>query len=273
MSDQSKIALSELIAMVDKIRDVAIGLTPDAVKAPDMPVMVLLDELSNTVLAAREHMDALAAVGVTVEMVERLEQYTEGLRAAQAICIAEKSRGRSDENIAQIEAAEALREDLMAAGALALRNDIEGQRRLAEIREGEGLADLVDDLRNLAVLIKDKRALFEAIHMDVDITAAEAAEKGESLQRMLSEEDVARSLVNSKEMRDRVYTLAIDALKEIRLFAAYAFRKDKSNNRRMIFTSAYMRRRNRKHRTKMAAAMGDTTGSDSATDTIDSTEI
>ena len=246
MSEAAKITLKELIGVVDMVRDVAEGLTPDEVREPDMPVMVMLDELSNTVLAAKEHMAALAAVGVTEEMVARLERYTNGLRAAQAICVAERTRGRNDDNIAQVEDAETLREDLMAGATLALRNDTDGQRRVAEIREGEGLADLIDDLRNLSILITEKRSLFEAINMDVDTMATKASETSQGLQQMLSEEDVAKSLTNSKEMRDRVYTLAKDALKEIRLFAAYAFRKDKSNNRRLVFTSAYMRRKNRR---------------------------
>ncbi|MBN2525544.1 MAG: hypothetical protein JXR76_04060 [Deltaproteobacteria bacterium] len=259
MNEQFNVPLSELMALVDKVRDVAEGLTPDAIARPHMPVMVMIDELSNTVLAAKEHRDALFAVGVTDEMVARLKMVADALRAAQAIFIAEKARGRSDENLAQIAAAEAFREDVLAGAALALRNDTDGQRRVAEIKEGEGLADLMDDLRNLAVLVTDKRSFFEAIRVDVDAVSAEALAKSEGLQTMLSEEDVARSMTNSKEMRDRVFTLAKDALREIRLFAAYAFRKDKSNNRRLIFTSAYMRRRNRKYRGGTdTAAVGDT---------------
>lgn len=254
MRNQSTMSLEENITIVDGLRPEAMALTADEVVEPDIPVMVMLDELNNTVLAVAQHMAALSAVGVTDEMATQLDRYSKGLRAAQAVWIAEKSRGRGEDHVAQLEEAEALREDLLAAGTLALRNDIAGQRRLSEIREGDSLPDLVDDLNNLAVLLTDKRESFEAIHMDVDNSALQADQLSSALQQMLSTEDVAKSLSDGKETRDRIYVLAKDTLKEIRLFASFAFRKDKSNNRRQIFTSAYMRRRNRKHRSNAAAA-------------------
>ena len=257
MREQSTMSLAANIATVDAVRKEALGLTPDEVLPPDMPVMVLLDELSATVMAVAEHMPTLSTVGVTEEMALRLERYRDALRAAQAICISERSRGRSDDYISLIEEAEALREEILDCAILALRKDAEGQRRLTEISEGERLKALISDLRNLAVLLVDKRALFEAIHINVDKLAAAADQKSRALQTMLTDEDSERTLVDNSEMRDRIFVLAKDALKEIRLFAAFAFRKDKSNRRRQIFTSAFMRR---KAQTGKSRAAGESQG-------------
>jgi hypothetical protein len=240
---ETSVTLQENMEVVESVRERAFSLPADSVKAPDMPIAVFLDELTTTALAVEEHFDALAAVGFTRQMMDSFGYYVKCLRAAQAVWNAEKSNGRTEDNIVMIEKAENVREDLISASVLALRKNIEGQRRLQVIREGDSMADLVADLQDLGVLITDARPLFEAINMNVDETAALAAKLSKDLQTALSTEDVAKSLSNSKEMRDRVFTLTKENLSEVRLFADFAFRKDKTNNRRSLFMSAYNRRK------------------------------
>ena len=66
----------------------------------------------------------------------------------------------------------------------------------------------------------------------------------------------------AKELRDRLYTLTLEPIRELRAFADFAFRKDRGNNRRFAFTSTYIRRRDRRAarvRAAAAAAVASTT--------------
>ncbi len=253
MTELETRTLEDNIAVVDTIRETAMSLPADAVRDPDVPIPVVLDEMSTTVIATREHSEALSQVGVTPAMSDTFEKRVNCLKAAQVVWNAEKAKGRTEANIAMNDEAEEVRDDLVASAGLALRNNPGGLRRLEIIREGDSLPDLIADLQDLAVLITDARPLFEAINMDVDESSAKASRLSKDLQKTLATAEVAKTLSNSKEMRDRIYTLTKESLKEIRLFAAFAFRKDKSNNRRSLFTSAYLRRKNRKYKNRVQA--------------------
>jgi hypothetical protein len=157
---ETTVTLQENIEVVDTIRETAMSLPADAVKLPDMPVMTFLEELTTTVIATEEHWETLSAVGFTTKMQEVLKNNLQFLNAAQAVWNAEKSKGRTEINIDLIEKAENTIEDLLAASALALRKNAEGQRRLSMIREGDSMADLVVDLQDGGILISDARPHF-----------------------------------------------------------------------------------------------------------------
>ena len=59
---------------------------------------------------------------------------------------------------------------------------------------------------------------------------------------------MGKTLSAAKDTRDRVFTLADDAISEIRAYAKFAFRKDRSPSRINLFTSDYNRRRNQRRR-------------------------
>ena len=136
----------------------------------------------------------------------------------------------------------------------------EGKRRVSMIREGEGLADLVSDLNDQAVLLTDFRPRFEAIRVDVDAESQKAAKLRDDLQAALAEEDVAKTLTGYKELRDRIFTLTKRSLQELRAFASFAFRKDKTNSRRNLFTSSYIRRKKSQRKRGASATVENTTG-------------
>jgi hypothetical protein len=137
---------------------------------------------------------------------------------------------------------------MLSAADLALRHTQKGLDRISMIREGEGLPDLVSDLGDLALLFTDFRPEFVAIKTDVDGDAAKAAKTAFDLKTVLATEDVAKTLTGNKELRDRIYTLTARALDEVRSFATHAFRHDKTNARRNLFTSAYLRRKRNRAR-------------------------
>jgi hypothetical protein len=239
--------------VVETLRKEAEALGAGEFGEPDVPIKVFIDELRTTLLATEQHFSSLAAVGYTEAMAAILEWRAAALESVQTLWSAERRGGRSEAVASLIEGAEEVRGDLLSASDLALRHSDAGRHRVSAIREGEGLADLVFDLNDLAALLTDFRAEFEAIKLDVDAEAERAARARDDLKRALAEEDVAKTLTGYKELRDRIFALTKRSLDETRAFAAFAFRKDKTSQRRHLFTSAYNRRRNRRNRGKGTA--------------------
>ncbi len=257
-SNERKLGADEHQRRLETVKEAAMSLPVSAVREPDMPVAVFIDEGHVAVAAAHEHQKDLTAVGLPTTTVEQLHGRLEALASAEALWRLERGYGRNEETRTVIDDATALREDVLAAADLALRKSAEGQRRLSQIREGEGLPDLVADLTDLAVLVGHASARFEAIRYPVSDKAAELTRMATALQATLANEDAGKTLGTAKELRDRVYTLALEPLTDLRAHATFAFRHDRSNNRRMGFTSAYHRTRQaRRRQAKITATPSD----------------
>lgn len=244
---------NDIQARVQQLMPVAMGLPADSLREPDMPVSHFLDESHGYVAAAREHKKDLMAVGMPEPLIDELELRIQALQQQQTAWNTEQDKGRSEDMKKLIADAEALRGDSLAACDLALRNHADGQRRVSNIREGEGLPDLVADQHDLALLLMDTAPLFTAVKLDPHKMSAQHKEMAGKLEAGLSQEEAQKSVSTAKELRDRLYTLCLEPIREIRAFADFAFRKDRGNNRRFAFTSAYMRRANRR-RARLAKA-------------------
>ncbi len=254
-------SLADHKTVVDAMRAELNTLPASAVAAPDMPVKAFLDEGMTAVEAAKQHLDALVRAGLSEALIITLERTVLALQSAQILWNTERGMGRSEVMSRLIEKAETVRSYLLAASDLALRNDPDALARLSAIREGEGLADLVMDLGDLAVLITDRKDLYTAVNLDPDDLAQSAAGFRNDLQSGLAEEDVAKTLSGYKDTRDRCFVLAKQALQEVRAFAKFAFRDDTTNVRRGLFFSTYTRnrdRRSRRNRLETALNAGNT---------------
>ena len=252
-TEHRDISIDDHMAVIAAVQTEAYALPQELVRQPDIPVPVFLDEGLAMVVAGREHFPALEAVGLVYQQIDRMERFLLTLRSTQAVWNTERRNGRDDKTAALIEKGKRLCGKLLAAGRLALRNDAEGCRRLSLISEGDSLPDVVSDLTDFSILLTDEPEAFAAIKMDVAVQAAEAAAMRDELQQALAAEDTTRSLDMAKEMRDRVFALCKLSVTELRMFADYAFRDDKNNRRRHLFSSSYMRSRNRKKARKAAA--------------------
>ncbi len=252
MAENRPRTLEEHQAVVAEVGHLAAAIPAEAIRDLDMPMPTAIDEGFAVVLAARENYDALSRVGVTHAMIDHYEQLLLSMSSSQSIWQMERRGGRNEETAAMIDEAEKLRNFLTDAAELALRNNLEGQRRLETIREGDGIPDLVSDLDLFTLLLTEAKTLFEAIHIDVEEQANRAGGMRDSLRKVLAEEDVAKALSGSKEMRDRIYTLVKDKQQELRMFASFAFRDDKTNKRRGLFASSYLRKRDRRARARAA---------------------
>ncbi len=244
-------AKQQLVAEVIRL---AQDLPEDAVRKPDMPIRTFLEEGLTMVATARNSEADLSRVGTPPDLADHLEALLAALSFAQAQWIAERRGGRGEETAGIIDEARTLADDLMAAGGLALRDDQQGLEQLAEIRKQNDIPDLISDLTDLATLLTDKKSLFEALRMDVEAESKRVQAMRKTLQRAHSEKSVAKPMAMDREIRDRIFTLAVNTAEELRAFGTFAFKKDKTDKRRTLFTSDYSREKMRRHRAKQAGS-------------------
>ncbi len=153
--------------------------------------------------------------------------------------------GRDDQAyIDEVVRAEATRSDLLKAADYNCGDDRVAAGRLSGIREGEGVADLLQDLRDLDLFLVDYEAMFAQDEtFDVADARADLAERLDRLSPLVSVKLVDGDRPATKEERDRVYTLFTAKLRELRRAAAYIFEQAPAT--RAQFQSAYTLRRSR----------------------------
>ncbi|WP_025665358.1 hypothetical protein [Aquimarina megaterium] len=219
------------------------ALPQEAVKSPTIPVDVFMQEAENLFVWAEEDKETLVAKGLDWQMyAEDLPTRTGACRYAQAVWMKER--------YSQEEAAKAWREespkayefrnDLLADLRFAFRKRMDLLARVRAIADGEGDADMIQDLMDISVLGKANIAELEKAKYDLsnfDI----AAQQSDALAELLAKANGA-TLDNSKakEIRDRAYTHLKEAIDELRATGKYAFRKDPE--RYKGYVSRYKRR-------------------------------
>jgi hypothetical protein len=116
---------------------------------------------------------------------------------------------------------------------------------LSVIQEGEGVADLVQDLDDLAMLIVQYLPAFASDQsFDAPARAEEARTLGAEIRAGLSQTRQPGAQDASKDLRDRAFSYLDDLTSRVRESARYAYRKEPAFSAR--FASAYKRRLRRR---------------------------
>lgn len=118
--------------------------------------------------------------------------------------------------------AEGTRRKVMAAGRYLLRKNAEAQVELDRIAEGDGLADLIQDLNDLADLIVAHLAVMTR---DKHITEATPGQLRAMAQELGGGEDSEAALL-ALEHRNKVFVALDEALGEVRAAAGYLYSDD-----------------------------------------------
>jgi hypothetical protein len=213
-------ALASLRALLD-------ALPPEEVKAPRVPIDQLTSEaleLGETAAAVR---DALLAKGLDAQHIDHLPVLARALAMAQAELDATKGARRSEAEVALEAEAVALRDEITAAGRFALRADAEALAELDGAQGGKGLVELARDLEALAALAERRARDLAKVNAEPARLAARAREVAAALA---SEAAFRRGAPGApsgaKEVRDRIASLLIETVAEVRAAGTYAFRKD-----------------------------------------------
>ncbi|MBM4280251.1 MAG: hypothetical protein FJ137_05670 [Deltaproteobacteria bacterium] len=203
---------------------------------PSRRTTALLRDARTIAAACRAHADALIARGMPSHAAADLVARADALSQAQALWLADRRSGLRVESTAVLLAdADALRDDVTALAGLALRKSRDGLERLASLRDGEGIAELIADLRDLAALARDAAAAFEDINEDPGALESRLLGVSRKLEAALAADDAGQIVSSAKDLRDRLAVLVEDAIDEVRAFAAVAFRGDPDNARRGSF--------------------------------------
>ena len=118
------------------------------------------------------------------------------------------------------------RDDMLAAMRYAFRNDESLLAKVSRITDGYGHADMIQDLNDAAVLMRENSEISKAIGKDETFW-----EKGAQLSDEMSD---LRARANgekyednhSKLLRDQMYTLLKQAVDEVKECGKYVFRKN-----------------------------------------------
>jgi hypothetical protein len=231
------------------------NIPPEEVRSPDFPVPTALQEaqdLLHFVRASRVHA-ALVRVGQAPDFVADLEQRLAAAREAQSEWVTVRDSTKPTELVELEARAASLRSDVVAAARFNLRNDRLAQTTLSSITNGDGVADLIQDLFDLAALVEKHTVSFEADQsFDAEASVAQARGLAQALSSRVSSERTDSESLASRVLRDRAFTYLDDFVSEVRSAGRYAFRNEPSVLTR--FTSEYLRRRRRRTQRARKAA-------------------
>lgn len=229
-----------------------LALDPSYAAAPDMPVAVAQREIASLARLGQAQHIKLAKVGISAVVLADLAHFAKRLSALETAW--RKARTGVALTAAQRklrEEAEALDSKLLAGGRWACRKDQTAQTELSRIAEGSGLADTVQDLRDLVTFWDEHADVLG--HTDItakDLTRAAhlAGALEEAAANEASDADAARAL----ELRNRCFWAADGLAKEVREGGRYAFRAEPKLAAK--FVSRYRAAVDRRARRKAKAA-------------------
>ncbi|WP_437576196.1 hypothetical protein [Sorangium sp. So ce887] len=229
-----------------------LALDPIYATGPDMPVSVAERELTSLSRLAQAQDARLSKIGITADKVALLARFARRLGALEKVW--QKARGAVKLTSAQRrlrDEAEALDAKLVAGGRWGCRNDAAAQAELSRIAEGSGLADIIQDLRDLVDFWDDHEGALgvtDITRKDLDRAKALA----DALEGAAANEASDASAAHALELRNRCFWAADELAKEIREGGRYAFRDQPKIAAR--FVSRHRTTLNRRSRRKAKAA-------------------
>ncbi|WP_437732813.1 hypothetical protein [Sorangium sp. So ce1335] len=231
--------------------DALLALDPSYAAAPDMPVGVAERELTSLSRLARAHQARLSRIGIGSDKVDLLARIARRLGALEKAW--QKARGAVKLTAAQRklrDEAEALDAKLVAGGRWSCRNDAAAQAELSRIADGSGLADTIQDLRDLVDFWSDHESALGV----TDITRKDlerAVALADALEEAAANEASDASAAHALELRNRCFWAADELAKEVREGGRYAFRDQPKIAAR--FVSRYRASVKRRSRLKATA--------------------
>lgn len=203
------------------------ALPPEAAeKAPDQTTSDALQDARDVLRAVKSVQAKLEKLPGVAAHIASLPVLLEAAEEAQHEWTTTRAHRRSKEFKTLLKSAEKLRSDLVAAGRYLLRKNDEAQRVLDLIAEGDGLADLVADLKALARFAElHAEALASATLADGPAGAAkQAISLAKSIEEGLSDAHADTSSTEKVRTRNKHFVLLGEAVSEVRAAARYALR-------------------------------------------------
>lgn len=229
------------------LKPTLLGIPAEEVDEPRVPMAIALQEANDLLTLSSEPKIAaeLVKVGLNPESIDRLREVLDAAREAQSEWVVSRDASKGQKQVDLERRSARLRAELLSACRWSLREDRVAKGTLSAIAAGRGVADLIQDLNDLAELVTRRREAFKGDStFDPRRAADEARSLAADLAASTSGERVVKEQLGPKDLRDRAYTLLDDVVAEVREAGQYAFRDDPRLRRQ--FTSAYLRRRRRR---------------------------
>jgi hypothetical protein len=199
-------------------------LPPDARDIlPAMPVKVATAEATRLYAAAQRLRPKLVKLSMfRLDDLDDLPALVEALTAAELAWTRARAERQAGGAQSARREAETLRSSLLHSGRYLLRNDPGAQNELDKIAEGGGVADLVQDLRDLANLARAHPDEWKA---DVRLPPR-AIERSLELAELLKASADPEPALAAEERRNQVFQLLERSVDEVRAAARYLLGDD-----------------------------------------------
>lgn len=211
------------------------------VMQPDMPVDVFNQEAEDLYQVVLVDKEKLIERGLSEETIELLPQAAGASRYAEA----EWNKERNEKQEAEREWKEKspiayeLRSDLVHELEFAFNNDNNLLSILDRIKDGNGNADMIQDLMDLSVLGKEHTDLLEQTNFDSNLLV-QAETMADEMAELLARANGTKDEDNkAKVLRDKAYTYLKGIVDEVRRYGKFVFRKDAGHVAK--YASAYGR--------------------------------
>ena len=213
--------------LVDPTADASLlALSVQYSASPDIPVAVAGAEIASLARLARSQQAQFTAIGLGPEILDTLARHARRLVELEEAWSAARSNVKLTAAQQKLRAeAEALDSKLVAGGRWAFRKDAAAQETLTRIAEGSGLADTIQDLRDLVVFWttrKDQLGKTDITEKDLARAAVLANDLDAAAAKEASNVDAARAL----DLRNRSFWASDELAREVREGGRYAFRSE-----------------------------------------------
>jgi hypothetical protein len=245
-----------VITSSDPTTDAALlGLSAQYAASPDIPVAVAAAEIASLARLAKSQQARLTAIGIAPATVDTLARFARRLGEIETAWGAARSNVKL--TIAQKklrDEAEILDPKLVAGGRWAFRKDAAAQEELTRIAEGSGLADTIQDLRDLVAFWtarKDHLGKTDITEKDLARAAVLANDLDAAAAKEGSSVDAARAL----DLRNRIFWAGDELASEVREGGRYAFRGEPKIAAKFVsrYRTTAMKRARRKVEAKKPA--------------------
>ena len=214
------------------------------VKEPTIPVGIFVQEAEDLAQWSSDDLSLLTTLGITGETLGSIKVRAGALRETQSLWNKDRRTMQDAQKqwAAQSPAAYDLRDELIHTFRYAFRNDDKLLARVAEIADGTGHADMLQDLNDLAVLGREHIELLNAIGFDtakLDL----AASKSDTLAEVLAAANGDKLSNNEfKITHDQAFTFLKQVVDEVRDAGKYLFWR--TPDRLKGYYSEYWRKKN-----------------------------
>jgi len=242
---------------LDTLLPLLATLPPTAVVPPSTPMAVALQEAHDlhAAIQTADTRDRLLHVGVPASVLDALPVAVAATRQAQSQWVVERDRGKRHAQRERERAGAELRAELVAACRWSLRRQPAALAVVEAIVRGEGTPDLVQELSDLAALIRAHAAAFDHdATFDAPAQAEAARSAAAEIAAGRSDAHAQRDRKAAKDLRDRAHVHMAALVAEIREAGRYAFRKEPQ--RLVAFGSTYLRKVKARSRRKSSERNG-----------------